>query len=95
MTLSALARRSPSTSRTTPTSNGARCWSDGGCTGPGGIWFTHTQAAELDQADDPEWAYVERQLHEKLALDIDYLCDRTLARDVRVIAQTVKVLFDW
>ena len=49
---------------------------------------------QVDEADDPERAYVERQLHEKLALDIDYLCDRTLARDVRVIAQTVKVLFD-
>jgi lipopolysaccharide/colanic/teichoic acid biosynthesis glycosyltransferase len=64
-----------------------------GLTGPGGIWFTSSQAAELDESDDPERAYVERQLHEKLALDIEYLCDRTLVRDVRVIAQTVKVLF--
>ena len=65
-----------------------------GLTGPGGIWFTSSQAAELDESDDPERAYVERQLHEKLALDIEYLRDRTLARDLRVIAQTVKVLFD-
>ncbi len=65
-----------------------------GLTGPGGIWFTSSQAAELDESDDPERAYVERQLHEKLALDIEYLRDRTLARDLRVLAQTVMVLFD-
>ena len=62
-----------------------------GLTGPGGIWFTVSQAAELDGASDPEQVYVERQLHEKLALDLDYLRSRTLLRDLRILVQTVAV----
>ena len=62
-----------------------------GLTGPGGIWFTVSQAAELDGASDPEQVYVDRQLHEKLALDLDYLGRRTLLRDLRILAQTVGV----
>lgn len=64
-----------------------------GLTGPGGIWFTRSQAAELDGCDDPERAYLERQLPEKLAMDLDYLRDRTLRRDLRILAETVGVLF--
>lgn len=64
-----------------------------GLTGPGGIWFTVSQAAELDGEADPEQVYVDRQLHEKLALDLDYLRSRTLPRDLRILAQTVGVAF--
>ena len=64
-----------------------------GLTGPGGIWFTRSQAAELDESEDPERAYIEHQLHEKLALDIEYLQDRTLLKDLRILAETFGVLF--
>lgn len=64
-----------------------------GLTGPGGIWFTVSQAAELDATDDPERAYLERQLPEKLALDLDYLRHRTLGQDLRILLRTVAVAF--
>ena len=64
-----------------------------GLTGPGGIWFTRSQAGELDGSDDPERAYVERHLHDKLRLDLAYLRDRTLLADLRAIGQTVGLLW--
>jgi lipopolysaccharide/colanic/teichoic acid biosynthesis glycosyltransferase len=64
-----------------------------GLTGPGGLWFTRSQAAQLDESEDPERAYVEWQLPEKLALDIEYLRNRTLLTDLRILAETVGVLF--
>lgn len=64
-----------------------------GLTGPGGIWFTISQAAELDGEGDPERVYVDRQLHEKLALDLDYLRSRTLLRDLTILLRTVGVAF--
>jgi lipopolysaccharide/colanic/teichoic acid biosynthesis glycosyltransferase len=64
-----------------------------GLTGPGGIWFTASQAGELDELDDPETAYIEHQLHEKLALDLDYLEHRTLVADLRLVGQTLALLW--
>lgn len=64
-----------------------------GVTGPGGIWFTVTQAAELDGCADPEREYVERQLHDKLALDLVYLRNRTLSRDLKIVWETFAVIF--
>lgn len=63
-----------------------------GLTGPGQLHFTERQADELDDVDDPETHYVERQLHPKLALDLDYLRDRSLRTDLRVLVTTVRVL---
>jgi lipopolysaccharide/colanic/teichoic acid biosynthesis glycosyltransferase len=64
-----------------------------GLTGPGGIWFTASQAGDLDESDDPEAEYVDRQLHEKLALDLAYLQRRTLAADLRLVGQTLALLW--
>ncbi len=64
-----------------------------GVTGPGGIWFTVAQAGELDESADPERFYIEQQLPEKLALDLEYLRRRSLWQDVKILAQTVAVSF--
>ena len=60
------------------------------CAGP--IHFTLAQAGELDGVDDPETHYLENQLHEKLALDLDYLRRRGLVLDLVLIGRTVRVL---
>jgi lipopolysaccharide/colanic/teichoic acid biosynthesis glycosyltransferase len=60
-----------------------------GVTGPGQLEFTLRQAAELDGAGDPDRHYVEHHLHKKLALDLDYLRDRRLAKDVEILAATI------
>jgi lipopolysaccharide/colanic/teichoic acid biosynthesis glycosyltransferase len=64
-----------------------------GLTGPGGIWFTVSQAAELDASADPEKVYITQQLPEKLALDLEYLRSRTPWEDVKVLFRTVAVSF--
>ena len=64
-----------------------------GLTGPGGIWFTLAQAADLDAAADPEQVYIREQLPEKLALDLAYLRHRTLWEDLRILLRTVGVSF--
>jgi lipopolysaccharide/colanic/teichoic acid biosynthesis glycosyltransferase len=60
-----------------------------GLTGPGQLLFTLEQAAELDEADDPDAFYVHRQLHGKLALDLEYLSRRSLWVDTRTILRTI------
>ena len=64
-----------------------------GVTGPGGIWFTVCQAAELDASADPEKVYITEQLPEKLALDLEYLRNRTLWQDLKILFRTVAVSF--
>jgi lipopolysaccharide/colanic/teichoic acid biosynthesis glycosyltransferase len=64
-----------------------------GLTGPGQVYFTTNQAAELDSVEDPETHYVERQLHPKLALDLDYLRRRSLRADAAILAGTLALLF--
>jgi len=63
-----------------------------GLTGPGQIYFTTDQAAELDAVEDVEAHYVSHQLHPKLALDLDYLRRRSLWTDLVVIVKTAGVL---
>jgi lipopolysaccharide/colanic/teichoic acid biosynthesis glycosyltransferase len=63
-----------------------------GLTGPGQIYFTTDQAAELDGVLDVEAHYVRHQLHPKLALDLDYLHRRSLWTDLGVIVRTMGVL---
>jgi lipopolysaccharide/colanic/teichoic acid biosynthesis glycosyltransferase len=63
-----------------------------GLTGPGQILFSREQAAELDGVADPEAEYLERQLHVKLAVDLDYLHRRLLTRDLAILGQTVGVM---
>ena len=63
-----------------------------GLTAPGQIFFTTDQAAELDAADDAEGYYVAHHLHPKLRMDLDYLKDRGVANDLRIVWWTVKLL---
>lgn len=63
-----------------------------GLTGPGQILFSREQAAELDSVADPEVEYLERQLHIKLAVDLDYLQRRPLTTDLAILRQTVAVM---
>jgi lipopolysaccharide/colanic/teichoic acid biosynthesis glycosyltransferase len=63
-----------------------------GLTAPGQIYFTTDQAAELDGVDDAEAYYVEHHLHPKLRMDLDYLRDRSVLLDVKIVVWTVKLL---
>lgn len=63
-----------------------------GLTGPGQLHFAAEQAGALDAVSDPEEYYVTRQLHPKLALDLEYLRHRTLARDVTLLLRTLAAL---
>ena len=63
-----------------------------GITGPGQIYFTTDQAAELDGVEDVEAHYVRHQLHPKLALDLEYLRRRSVWTDLGVILKTMGVL---
>jgi len=64
-----------------------------GLTGAGQLLFTREQSGELDDTEDPEQHYLEHQLHPKLALDLEYLSDRHLATDCRLLLATVRCLF--
>jgi len=63
-----------------------------GLTGPGQVFFTEHQADELDNVSDPDRWYVEHQLHPKLAIDLDYVRNRSLVKDLGVLLRTVLVL---
>ncbi len=63
-----------------------------GLTAPGQIYFTTDQAAQLDGVEDAEAYYVEHHLHPKLRMDVDYLRDRSVLRDLRIVVWTVKLL---
>ena len=62
-----------------------------GIIGPGALLFAHDQARELDAADDPDLVYVARHLHPKLAQDLDYVCHRTLSRDLSLLAAAARM----
>jgi lipopolysaccharide/colanic/teichoic acid biosynthesis glycosyltransferase len=63
-----------------------------GLTGPGQVFFTTDQAGELDAVADPDRHYIERQLHPKLAIDLDYLRRRSLLLDLAILARTAALL---
>lgn len=63
-----------------------------GMTGPGQIAFALRQAADLDGVEDPDRYYVDHQLHAKLALDVAYLDDRRVRRDIRVLVDTARLM---
>lgn len=64
-----------------------------GMTGPGQLEFTLRQAAALDGVADPETHYIENQLHDKLRLDLTYLSDRRVRKDVEILAATCALVF--
>ncbi len=63
-----------------------------GVTGAGQLWFTISQADELDGVGDPERLYLERQLPDKLARDLAYLRRRGLRADLALVGRTLAAL---
>jgi lipopolysaccharide/colanic/teichoic acid biosynthesis glycosyltransferase/O-antigen/teichoic acid export membrane protein len=63
-----------------------------GLTGAGQIFYSELPAAQQDETADAEERYVSFQLHPKLAVDLDYLCRRSLGMDLRIVAGTVAVI---
>jgi lipopolysaccharide/colanic/teichoic acid biosynthesis glycosyltransferase/O-antigen/teichoic acid export membrane protein len=62
-----------------------------GLTGPGQIFYTREQASTPVDGD-AETFYRQVQLHEKLALDLEYLRSRGLRADLRALAATAALL---
>ena len=63
-----------------------------GVLGPGAILFAQSHAAQLDSVSDPEAYYIRHQLHDKLALDLDYLRNRSCRREIAILARTLRVV---
>jgi len=63
-----------------------------GVLGPGAILFAKSHAAELDSVSDPDTYYIHHQLHDKLALDLEYLRDRSLGRELAILTRTLGVV---
>lgn len=66
-----------------------------GLTGAGQIFYTTEKEGELDRAEDPEAYYIEHQLHEKLAADLDYLRRRSAALDLTILFRTAGRALGW
>lgn len=47
----------------------------------------------LAAADDPDKAYVEQVMPDKLAIDLEYVANASLASDLRLIFSTLKAIF--
>jgi lipopolysaccharide/colanic/teichoic acid biosynthesis glycosyltransferase len=63
-----------------------------GLTGPGQIFYTQVQQTAVLDGLDPEQHYAARELHPKLALDLDYLKRRSLGFDLLILFRTVLLL---
>ena len=63
-----------------------------GLTGPGQIFYTQVQQATVLDGEDPEQHYVTRELHPKLAIDLDYVRRRSLRFDFVILIRTVLLL---
>jgi lipopolysaccharide/colanic/teichoic acid biosynthesis glycosyltransferase len=64
-----------------------------GLTAPGQLFFTTDQSQELDKVENAEAYYIQHQMHPKLAMDLDYLRDRSAWNDLKIVARTVWLLF--
>jgi hypothetical protein len=63
-----------------------------GLTGPGQIFYTQVQQATVLDGEDPEQHYATRELHPKLAIDLDYVRRRSLRFDFLILIRTVLLL---
>jgi len=63
-----------------------------GLTCSGQIYYTNLEEGGPDGAGDPESQYVARELHPKLALDLEYLRHRSLRSDLDILARTAGLL---
>ena len=64
-----------------------------GLTSPGSI-YALTHGEEVLDSDDPETVYLKRVLPTKLALDVVYVREASLAYDMRIVFRTVGVLLN-
>lgn len=62
-----------------------------GIVGPGAVLFAREQAAELDDAANPDAHYVEHHLHPKLAHDLAYLRTRSLRQDLALLRDALGI----
>ena len=63
-----------------------------GLTGPGQIFYTQVQQATVLDSEDPEQHYITRELHPKLAIDLDYVRRRCLRFDLEILIRTVLLM---
>jgi hypothetical protein len=63
-----------------------------GLTGPGQIFYTEVQQAATPDSADPEQHYATRELHPKLAIDLDYLRRRSFGHDLQIVVRTALML---
>jgi lipopolysaccharide/colanic/teichoic acid biosynthesis glycosyltransferase/O-antigen/teichoic acid export membrane protein len=63
-----------------------------GLTGPGQIFYTQVQQATVLDGKDPEQHYITRELHPKLAIDLDYVRRRCLRFDFLILIRTVLLM---
>ena len=63
-----------------------------GLTGPGQIFYTEVQQATTPDSEDPEQHYATRELHPKLAIDLDYLRRRSFGHDLQIVVRTALML---
>lgn len=63
-----------------------------GLTGSGQIFYTQVQESADAVVGDPELQYVSRELHPKLAIDLDYLQRRSVRSDLAIVFRTAWLL---
>lgn len=63
-----------------------------GITGPGQLYYTTDQADRIPEGAKAEEYYADHLLGEKLRIDLEYLKQRTMMSDCRVVFQTVRVM---
>jgi lipopolysaccharide/colanic/teichoic acid biosynthesis glycosyltransferase len=62
-----------------------------GIIGPGAVLFACEQAAQLDVVDEPEAFYIAHHLHPRLTLDLDYVTNRTMRRDLALVGRALMI----
>lgn len=63
-----------------------------GLTGPGQIHYTVHQADRIPEGADANRIYIEEILPEKLAIDLDYVRNRSFVRDLAILGRTLLVV---
>lgn len=63
-----------------------------GITGPGQLYYTTYQADRIPEGAKAEEYYADHLLGEKLGIDLEYLKQRTMVSDCRVVFQTMRVI---
>ena len=59
-----------------------------GMTGPSTLAYSAAEAAILAEQDDPDRYYRDCLLHERVAVDLQYLANVSVGQDIRILART-------